>query len=109
MRRFSSAGIPPERSAVALSLKDEGLLRQAMLIDGAWVQADSGRTLEVRNPANGELVARVPDGGATETRRAIAAAEKAMQSWRMALPKDRSKVLRALYDLMIEHIDDLAI
>jgi succinate-semialdehyde dehydrogenase/glutarate-semialdehyde dehydrogenase len=90
-------------------LKDPGLLRQAMLIDGEWVQADSGQTIEVRNPATGELVARVPNGGATETKRAIAAAERAMVGWRKALPKDRSKVLRTLYDLMIEHIDDLAV
>jgi succinate-semialdehyde dehydrogenase/glutarate-semialdehyde dehydrogenase len=94
--------------SMALPLKDKGLLRQAMLIDGAWVQADSGRTLDVRNPANGELVARVPDAGAAETRRAIEGARKAMPGWRKALSNDRSKVLRALYELMIEHIDDLA-
>jgi len=92
-----------------LALKDPGLLRQAMLIDGEWVQADSGQTLEVRNPATGELVARVPNGGAAETKRAIAAAERAMVGWRKALPKDRSKVLRTLYDLMLAHIDDLAV
>jgi succinate-semialdehyde dehydrogenase/glutarate-semialdehyde dehydrogenase len=37
---------------VTLPLKDRDLLRMALLIDGAWVQADSGQTLEVRNPAN---------------------------------------------------------
>ncbi|MEX3982195.1 NAD-dependent succinate-semialdehyde dehydrogenase [Paraburkholderia sp. EG287A] len=94
---------------IALPLKDPELLRQAMLIGGEWVQADSGQTLEVRNPATGELVARVPNGGAEETRRAIAAAERAMQGWRKTLPKDRAKVLRALYDLMLENIDDLAV
>ncbi|MDR6491057.1 succinate-semialdehyde dehydrogenase/glutarate-semialdehyde dehydrogenase [Paraburkholderia terricola] len=90
-------------------LKDPGLLRQAMLIDGEWVPADSGETLEVRNPATGERVARVPNGGANETRRAIAAAERAMRVWRKALPKERAKVLRTLYDLMLAHIDDLAV
>lgn len=94
---------------ITLHLKDPGLLRQAMLIDGEWVQADSGQTIEVRNPATGELVARVPNGGAAETRRAIAAAERAMQGWRKALPKERSKVLRKLYDLMLENIEDLAV
>ena len=91
-----------------LKLRDPDLLRQAMLINGEWVQADSGQTLDVRNPATGELVARIPNGGAAETKRAIAAAEQAMVGWRKALPKDRSKVLRKLYELMIEHIDDLA-
>ena len=92
-----------------LPLKDKDLLRQAMLIDGAWVQADSGQSLEVRNPATGALIARVPNGGASETRRAITAADKAMPAWRVTLPKERSKILRRLYDLMLAHIDDLAI
>ncbi|WP_201783673.1 NAD-dependent succinate-semialdehyde dehydrogenase [Pseudomonas sp. Leaf127] len=91
-----------------MPLKDPDLLRQAMLIDGQWVQADSGQTLEVRNPATGELVARVPKGGADETRRAIEAAERAMQGWRKTLPKERARVLRTLYDLMLENLDDLA-
>ncbi|WP_322086950.1 NAD-dependent succinate-semialdehyde dehydrogenase [Burkholderia sp. BCC1999] len=94
---------------VKLPLKDAGLLRQAMLIDGEWVQADSGQTLEVRNPATGELVARVPNGGAAETRRAIAAAERAMNGWRKTLAKERAKLLRTLYDLMLANVDDLAL
>ncbi|WP_321858575.1 NAD-dependent succinate-semialdehyde dehydrogenase [Paraburkholderia tropica] len=95
--------------AVLLPLKDRDLLRQAMLIDGAWVQADNGQTLDVRNPATGELVARVPNGGAAETRRAIAAAEAAMRGWRAALPRHRAQVLRTLFDLMHAHIDDLTL
>ncbi|WP_310634085.1 NAD-dependent succinate-semialdehyde dehydrogenase [Paraburkholderia sp.] len=95
--------------AVLLPLQDRDLLRQAMLIDGAWVQADNGQTLDVRNPATGELVARVPNGGAEETRRAIAAAEVAMRGWRAALPRHRAQVLRTLFDLMHAHIDDLAL
>lgn len=95
-------------SANTLLLKDPDLLRQAMLIDGQWVQADNGQTIEVRNPATGELVARVPNGGMRETQRAVAAAERAMKGWRKTLPKERSKVLRKLYDLMLENIDDLA-
>ncbi|MBP0595709.1 NAD-dependent succinate-semialdehyde dehydrogenase [Paraburkholderia sp. LEh10] len=94
---------------VLLPLKDPGLLRQAMLINGEWVQADNGQTLDVRNPATGELVARVPNGGAVETRRAIVVAEVAMRQWRATLPKHRSEILRALYNLMLEHIDDLAL
>lgn len=93
----------------ALALKDPGLLRQAILIDGQWVAADSGHTLDVRNPATGALIARVPDAGATETQRAIGAAERALPGWRKALPRQRAKVLRALYELMLAHIDDLAL
>lgn len=93
---------------IKLPLKDPSLLRQAMLIDGAWIQADSGETIEIRNPATGALIARVPNGGAAETKRAIATAERAMQAWRNALPGERARVLRRLYELMLEHIDDLA-
>jgi succinate-semialdehyde dehydrogenase / glutarate-semialdehyde dehydrogenase len=92
-----------------LPLQDRDLLRQAMQIDGEWVQADSGRTIDVRNPATGELIARVPDGGQAETARAVAAAARALVRWRKVLPKERARILRRLYDLMIENIDDLAI
>ena len=92
-----------------LPLRDPDLLRQAILIDGKWVQADSGQTINVINPATGDLVARVPNAGAAETKRAIEAAERAMRGWRKTLPKERAKILRKLYDLMIEHIEDLAI
>lgn len=91
----------------SLPLRDPDLLRQAMLIDGEWVQADSGKTIDVRNPSTGDLIARVPDGGATETARAVAAADRAMSRWRKVLPKERARILRRLYDLMMEHIDDL--
>ena len=92
-----------------LPLRNPELLRQALLIDGEWVQADSGRKIDVRNPATGELVARVPDAGVEETKRAIAAAERAFVIWRNTLPKERAKVMRRLFDLMIDHSDDLAV
>lgn len=93
---------------MTLKLADPDLFRQAMLIDGEWVEADSGATLEIRNPATGELVGRVPRGGQAETARAIEAADRALKVWRETLPKERSAVLRNLYNLMREHIDDLA-
>jgi len=93
----------------SLPLKDRDLFRQALLIDGQWLAADAGATLEVRNPATGRLVARVPNAGTFETRRAIEAAHRALPAWRATLAKDRSLILRRLYELMLEHIDDLAI
>jgi succinate-semialdehyde dehydrogenase/glutarate-semialdehyde dehydrogenase len=95
--------------AAPLPLKDTSLLVQANLIDGAWVQADSGRMVDVRNPANGELVGQVPAMGAAETRRAIDAAEKAQKGWRKLTAKERQKPLRRLFDLMIANQDDLAV
>ena len=95
--------------AAALPLKDPDLLRQANLIGGAWVQADSGRMLDVRNPATGELVGSVPAMSAVETRRAIDAAFVAQKAWRAMTAKERQKPLRRLFDLMMENQEDLAV
>jgi succinate-semialdehyde dehydrogenase/glutarate-semialdehyde dehydrogenase len=92
-----------------LKLKDASLLRQANLIDGQWVQADSGRTAAVRNPANGELVGEVPAMGVAETRRAVEAAYRAQKAWRKLTAKERQKPLRRLFDLMMENQEDLAV
>jgi len=91
-----------------LKLADPDLLRQANLIDGEWVQADSGRNVPVRNPANGELIGEVPAAGAAETRRAIAAAATAQKAWRKLTAKERQKPLRRLFDLMMANQEDLA-
>ncbi len=91
-----------------LPLKDPDLFRQANLIGGQWVQADSGKTIAVRNPATGEVVGHVPAMGAAETRRAIDAAAAAFGAWRAMLAKERSAILRRLNDLMLANADDLA-
>lgn len=91
-----------------LPLKDPDLFRQANYIDGQWVQADSGRTLAVRNPSTGEVIGQVPAMSAAETRRAIEAAHAALPAWRAMLAKERAAILRRLYDLMMANADDLA-
>ena len=92
-----------------LPLRDPTLFRQANCIDGKWVQADSGRTIVVKNPATGEAIGEVPALGAAETRRAIEAAHRAQGNWRAMLAKDRAAILRKLNDLMLENADDLAV
>ena len=84
------------------------LLRRQAYVDGAWVDADSGETFPVSNPATGESIAEVPRMGPTETRRALAAAESALPAWKARTAKDRARVLRRLADLMLEHEEDLA-
>jgi succinate-semialdehyde dehydrogenase / glutarate-semialdehyde dehydrogenase len=100
---------PMLNPASALPLKDPTLLRQANCIDGKWVEADSGRTLLVNNPATGERVGEVPAMGAAETRRAIEAADRALHAWRGMLAKERAAILRKLNDLMLANSDDLAV
>jgi succinate-semialdehyde dehydrogenase/glutarate-semialdehyde dehydrogenase len=92
-----------------LPLRDPDLLREANLIGGAGVGADSGKTLAVRNPSNGAVVGKVPAMGADETRRAIAAAHAAQPAWRAKTAKERAAILRRLFDLMLANTEDLAI
>ena len=89
-------------------LTDAGLFRQQAYIDGQWCDADNHRVIQVTDPAGGAVIGTVPGMGATETRRAIAAAEAAMPAWRAKTAKDRSRVLRKWHDLMMEHQEDLA-
>lgn len=88
--------------------KTSHFLREANLIDGKWVQADSGATIDVTNPANGLKIGTVPKSGKAETRRAIEAAEKAFQSFRKTSALQRSKWLRALHDAIMDNQDALA-
>ena len=89
-------------------LHDPELFRQAAHIGGQWLAADQGAALPVLDPASGEMLGRVPEMGAAETRRAIAAAEAALPAWRSLLAKERSSILRRWHDLILEHADDLA-
>ncbi|HMO28370.1 NADP-dependent succinate-semialdehyde dehydrogenase [Enterovirga sp.] len=90
------------------TLKDPSLLRQQCYIDGAWTDADSGATIEVTNPATGEVLATVPKMGTAETRRAIEAAEAALPAWRARTAKERATILRRWFELMMANQDDLA-
>jgi succinate-semialdehyde dehydrogenase / glutarate-semialdehyde dehydrogenase len=82
------------------------LIRSKCYVDGQWV--GEGR-LPVTNKATGDIITRVPEFGEGETRRAVEAAHRALPSWSKLLAKDRSKRLRAWYDLMNEHADELAL
>jgi len=91
-----------------MKLKNPDLLRTQAHIGGAWVNADSGATCEVMNPATGEPLGTVPDMGAAETRRAIAAAGNALPAWAAKTAKERALILRRWYDLMMANQEDLA-
>lgn len=82
-------------------------LRQQCYIDGQWCDADSGATFEVTDPGSGAVLGTVPKMGADETNRAIDAAERALPAWRAKTAGERSKLMRKLFDLMIQHQDDL--
>lgn len=91
-----------------MQLKDSSLFRQQAYVDGAWLDADGGQTLEVNNPASGEVLGTVPKMGAAETRRAIEAAERALPAWRDLTAKERSQTLRRWFELIMQNQEDLA-
>ncbi len=86
----------------------EALVLRRGFIDGQWVEADSGRTFSVTNPASGETIAEVPRMGAAETRRAIGAAQRALPGWRSMLARERAAIMRRWAEKMVEHQDELA-
>ena len=95
-------------TAARLGLKDAELLRGRCYVDGQWIDADSGKTIDVTNPADGSKLGTVPAAGEAETRRAIEAANRAYPAWRAKTAKERAKILRTWFDLMMANQEDLA-
>jgi succinate-semialdehyde dehydrogenase/glutarate-semialdehyde dehydrogenase len=91
-----------------MQLKDKTLFRQQCYIDGKWVDAESRATISVNNPADNSILGTVPKMGATETRRAIEAADRALPAWRAKTAKERAGILRKWFNLMMENQEDLA-
>ncbi len=77
-------------------------------IDGQWVAAQDGKGFPVTNPADGKLLGLVPDLGVTDTEKAIAAAKKAFPLWAKKTAKERAKIMRAWFELILKHADGLA-
>ncbi|KQT61750.1 MULTISPECIES: NAD-dependent succinate-semialdehyde dehydrogenase [unclassified Aureimonas] len=90
-------------------LTDAGLFRDAQLIGGEWGPAAGGATIEVADPATGRAVGTVPDASAADTRRAIEAADAAFRPWRARSHAERAALLERWHDLMLEHLEDLAL
>jgi betaine-aldehyde dehydrogenase/aminobutyraldehyde dehydrogenase len=82
--------------------------QRKMFVDGEFVDALSGETMEVLNPATGEVIAEVPRAGEEDVDRAVAAAETAWESWREKTPKDRMELLLKLADVIDENAEELA-
>ena len=92
-----------------MELQDPTLLRTQAYVGGEWIDADSGATFDVTDPATGDVVASVADLGVDETRRAVDLAEVAQKAWAARTAKDRGTVLRRWYELFLEHKEDLAL
>ena len=82
------------------------LIRSQCYVDGQWIGEPK---LPVTNKATGDVIAKVPSLGEAETRAAIEAANRALPAWAKLLAKERSRILRRWFDLIIEHADELAL
>jgi len=82
------------------------LLKSQAFIDGQWV-GEPG--FAVTDKATGDVIAEVPDLGVAETKAAIEAAYRAQPKWAAMIAKDRSRIIRRWYDLIVEHTDELAL
>ena len=79
-----------------------------MFIDGTWHDARSGRTFEVTDPATGEVIGTVPDGGADDARDAISAADGAFAAWSATTAFERADLLYRAWQEMTKRAGDLA-
>lgn len=91
-----------------IELNNPGLLRDRCFINGDWCAADSGKTFSVVNPATSQVLAQVANAGVSETRRAIACADQAQLLWAAKTAKERSRILRNWYELVMRNREDLA-
>ncbi|MGC4251724.1 MAG: aldehyde dehydrogenase family protein [Sphingobium sp.] len=80
-----------------------------MLIGGDWVDAQSGETLAVQDPATGEVITHVPAGDKADVDAAVRAARKALAGpWRTMTPQERTRLMWRLADLIEAHAEDFA-
>ncbi len=84
--------------------------KRKLLIDGKWVDAASGKTFEVYNPATGDVIAHVAEGDKEDIDRAVKAARKAFESgpWSRMTPSQRGRIVWKLGDLILENVEELA-
>ncbi|KAI1342907.1 Aldehyde/histidinol dehydrogenase [Xylariaceae sp. FL0016] len=107
----SSLPLITARSAsnMAPKLNDPSLFKtDVSYVNGEWVKASSGKTFEVHDPATGQLIGTCPEFDAKDTEKAIAAAAAAFPEFRKKTGREKAKLLRKWYDLMVENAEDLA-
>ncbi|KFL90490.1 Aldehyde dehydrogenase [Acetobacter malorum] len=79
-----------------------------LFINGAWAKASGGETLDIHNPATGELVAVVANGAEQDVKTAVAAASKAFPAWSRKTAEERADALYAFKALIEKNADRLA-
>ncbi|WCE39475.1 NAD-dependent succinate-semialdehyde dehydrogenase [Brevibacterium sp. BDJS002] len=83
-------------------------LNTGLFINGQWREAEGGKTIDVLNPATGDLITTVADGTAADAAEAIKVAGDTQESWAATPPRERAEILRRAFELLIERADDIA-
>ena len=91
-----------------MELKNNELFKENCFIGGKWIESNSGEKIDVDNPANGEIIGKVPKCSTSETSKAIDEAQKAFPAWRDKTAKERSAILQKWARLIEDNVDDLA-
>jgi succinate-semialdehyde dehydrogenase/glutarate-semialdehyde dehydrogenase len=97
---------------MAMSVEEERVVAavpMGLLIGGEWRHARSGNELRVEDPATGDAIAMVADGGPEDAIDALEAASRAQASWAATAPRFRAEILRAAFELIMARQDDLAL
>ncbi len=89
-------------------LKDPSLVAERAYGNGDWIEGDGGATFDVKNPARGDVIAKVADLSRDQVAGVIDAAHAAQKEWAAWTGKERAAVMRKWFDLMMENADDLA-
>ncbi|MBY3043753.1 NAD-dependent succinate-semialdehyde dehydrogenase [Rhizobium leguminosarum] len=91
-------------------LTDATLVREASYVGGEWHDYDgTGATVDVYNPSNGDLLAKIPSTDLGDIRHAIKVASVAQKRWAKRTGKDRAGILKKLHELVIANAEDLAV
>lgn len=91
-----------------MQLNDPSLLKHQAYLNGQWVSANDSAVFGVTNPANGEVIAEVPNMGQAETHSVIETARSAWDGWKNKLAKERASIIRAWFELIMQNQNDLA-
>ncbi|KAL3958325.1 hypothetical protein ACCO45_006487 [Purpureocillium lilacinum] len=93
--------------AIANGLHDVALIQEKAYINGEWVSSMSGKTFDVSNPATGQIIGTAPECGTDDLDAAVNAASKSFHTWRAYSGRQRGRILRKLFDLIVENKVDI--
>ncbi|GAB4356030.1 MAG: NADP-dependent succinate-semialdehyde dehydrogenase [Gammaproteobacteria bacterium] len=92
-----------------IELSDGELFRKQCYVNGHWIDAEDNGTIEVNDPASGEVLGTVPSLTAKDVTAAVETARSAYPAWREKTAKERAALLRKWYELILAHQEDLAL